>query len=66
MEDAYDYDNTDVYEQDPMNTALTRIYEKPMGPNGEPLEHEPLVRESRFMTRMIDRYIIFMNDVKLT
>ncbi|CAL8085687.1 unnamed protein product [Prunus armeniaca] len=54
VEDVYDYDIADVYEPDPMNMALTRIYEKPMGPNGEPLEHELLVRDSRFMTRMID------------
>lgn len=56
VEDEYDYDAEDVYEPDPMNTALTRIYERPMGPNGEPLVHEPLVRDGRFMTRMIDRY----------
>ncbi|CAL9029958.1 unnamed protein product [Prunus brigantina] len=46
----------DVYEPDPMNTALTRIYERPMGPNGEPFEPEPLVRDDCIMTRMIDRY----------
>ncbi|CAL9028999.1 unnamed protein product [Prunus brigantina] len=56
VEDEYDYDAADVYEPDLMNKALTRIYERPMGPSGEPLEHEPLVRDSRFMTRMIDRY----------
>ncbi|XP_021829759.1 uncharacterized protein LOC110769995 [Prunus avium] len=56
VEDGCDYDAVEVYELDPMNTALTRIYERPMGPSGEPLEHEPLVRECRFMTRMIDRY----------
>ena len=33
VEDEYDYDATNVYELDPMNTALTRIYEKPIGPN---------------------------------
>ncbi|CAL2246066.1 unnamed protein product [Prunus armeniaca] len=32
VEDGYDYDADEVYEPDPMNTALTRIYEKPMGP----------------------------------
>ncbi|CAL2227405.1 unnamed protein product [Prunus armeniaca] len=37
VEDEYDYDADEVYEPDPMNTALTRIYEKPMGPNGEPV-----------------------------
>ncbi|CAL9028405.1 unnamed protein product [Prunus brigantina] len=41
VEDEYDYDAGDVYEPDPMNTALTRIYERPMGPNGEPFEPEP-------------------------
>ena len=56
VEDEYDYDASDVYELDPMNTTLTRIYEKPMGPNGESVQHEPLVRDGRFMTRMIDRY----------
>ncbi|XP_021823776.1 uncharacterized protein LOC110765036 [Prunus avium] len=56
VEDEYDYEAEEVYEEDPMNTALTRIYEKPIGPNGEPLEHEPLVRDGRFMHRMIDRY----------
>ncbi|CAL8998172.1 unnamed protein product [Prunus brigantina] len=56
VEDEYDYDAGDVYEPDPMNTALTRIYERPMGPNGEPFEPEPLVRDDHIMTRMIDRY----------
>ncbi|CAL8108794.1 unnamed protein product [Prunus armeniaca] len=56
VEDEYDYDALEVYEPDPMNTALTRIYERPMGPNGELFEPEPLVRNDRFMTRMIDRY----------
>ncbi|CAL8163915.1 unnamed protein product [Prunus armeniaca] len=46
----------EVYEPDLMNTALTRIYERSMGPSGEPFEPEPLVRDGRFMTRMIDRY----------
>ncbi|XP_020420340.1 short-chain dehydrogenase TIC 32, chloroplastic-like [Prunus persica] len=45
VEDEYDYDADEVYEPDPMNTALTRIYEKPMGPNGEPVQHDPLVRD---------------------
>ncbi|CAL8999948.1 unnamed protein product [Prunus brigantina] len=57
VEDEYDYDAAEVYELDPMNTTLTRIYERPMGPSGEPLEQEPLVRDGRFMTRMLDRYI---------
>ncbi|KAL6291444.1 hypothetical protein ACE6H2_008954 [Prunus campanulata] len=56
VEDEYDYEAEEVYESDPMNTALTRIYERPMGPNGEPFEPEPLVRDGRFMTSMIDRY----------
>ncbi|KAI5324244.1 hypothetical protein L3X38_033317 [Prunus dulcis] len=45
VEDEYDYDAPEVFEPDPMNMALTRIYERPMGPNGHPLEHEPLVRD---------------------
>ncbi|CAL8991882.1 unnamed protein product [Prunus brigantina] len=56
VEDEYDYDADEVYELDPMNMALTRIYEKPMEPNGEPVQHEPLVRDGSFMPRMIDRY----------
>ncbi|CAL9000382.1 unnamed protein product [Prunus brigantina] len=56
VEDEYDYEAKEVYEPDPMNTALTRIYEKPIGPNGGPVEHEPLVRDGIFMNRMIDRY----------
>ncbi|CAL8080861.1 unnamed protein product [Prunus armeniaca] len=58
VEDEYDYDAAeDEYDQpDPMNTALTRIYEKPMGPNGEPVQHNPLVRDDSFMHRMIERY----------
>ncbi|CAL2246592.1 unnamed protein product [Prunus armeniaca] len=27
-----------------------------MGPNGEPVQHEPLVRDGSFMPRMIDHY----------
>ncbi|CAL8086964.1 unnamed protein product [Prunus armeniaca] len=54
MDDEYDYDAADVYEPDSINTALTRIYEKPMGPNGEPVQHEPLVKGGSFMPRMID------------
>ncbi|CAL2255438.1 unnamed protein product [Prunus armeniaca] len=56
VEDEYDYDVVEVYEPDPMNTALTRIYEKPMGPNGEPVQHDSLVRDGSFMHRMIERY----------
>ncbi|CAL2247221.1 unnamed protein product [Prunus armeniaca] len=56
VEDEYDYDVDEVYEPDPMNTTLIRIYEKPMGPNGEPVQHDPLVRDGTFMHRMIERY----------
>ncbi|CAL2263442.1 unnamed protein product [Prunus armeniaca] len=34
IRDEYDYDALEVYEPDPLNTALTRIYERPMGPSG--------------------------------
>ncbi|CAL8168863.1 unnamed protein product [Prunus armeniaca] len=47
MEDEYDYDALEVFESDSMNTPLTRIYEKFMGPNGQPMEYEPLVRNGR-------------------
>ncbi|CAL8168988.1 unnamed protein product [Prunus armeniaca] len=57
VENEYDYDVVEVYEPDPMNTALTQIYERPMGPSGEPFEPNPLVRDGRFMTHMLDRYI---------
>ncbi|CAL2257216.1 unnamed protein product [Prunus armeniaca] len=33
VEDEYDYDAPEVFESNPMNTALTRKYERPMGPN---------------------------------
>ncbi|XP_008231656.1 PREDICTED: uncharacterized protein LOC103330822 [Prunus mume] len=56
VEDEYDYDADEVYEPNPINTALTRIYEKPMGPDGEPVQHDLLVRDSSFMHRMIERY----------
>ncbi|KAI5318337.1 hypothetical protein L3X38_038045 [Prunus dulcis] len=32
------------------------LYERPMGPSGEQFEPDQLVRDGRFMTRMIDRY----------
>ncbi|CAL2257399.1 unnamed protein product [Prunus armeniaca] len=54
--DEYDYDASEVFEPDPMNTALTRIYERPMGPNGHLLEHDPLVRDGRFNNPMLDCY----------
>ncbi|CAL8175271.1 unnamed protein product [Prunus armeniaca] len=44
VEDEYDYDAPDVFELDLMNMALIRIYERPIGPNGQSLEHELLVR----------------------
>ena len=56
VEDEYDYEAEKVYKLDPMNTALTWIYEKPIEPNWGPMEHEPLVRDGLFMNRMIDRY----------
>ncbi|XP_020409151.1 uncharacterized protein LOC109946257 [Prunus persica] len=56
VDDEYDYDADKVYKLDPMNTALTRIYEKPMGPNGELVQHDPLVRDGSFLPRMIERY----------
>ncbi|CAL8088518.1 unnamed protein product [Prunus armeniaca] len=31
VEDEYDFDVAEVYKPDPMNTALTRIHERPMG-----------------------------------
>ncbi|CAL9012361.1 unnamed protein product, partial [Prunus brigantina] len=40
----------------PMNTALTRIYERPMGPNGQPMEHEPLIQNGQYNNPMIYRY----------
>ncbi|KAI5321961.1 hypothetical protein L3X38_031033 [Prunus dulcis] len=56
VEDEYDYDAPEVFEPDPMNMALTRIYERPMGPNGLPMEPEPLLQDGRFNNPMIDRY----------
>ncbi|KAI5318471.1 hypothetical protein L3X38_038179 [Prunus dulcis] len=56
VEDEYDYDAPEVFEPDPMNTALTRIYERPIGPNGLPLEPEPLLHDGRLNNPMIDRY----------
>ncbi|XP_008245731.1 PREDICTED: uncharacterized protein LOC103343869 [Prunus mume] len=56
VEDEYDYDAPEVFEPDPMNTALTRIYESPVGPNGLPMEPESLLRDGRFNNPMIDRY----------
>ncbi|CAL2277741.1 unnamed protein product [Prunus armeniaca] len=56
VEDEYDYDAPEVFEPDPMNTSLTRIYERPIGPNGLPLEPEPLLWDGQFNNPMIDRY----------
>ncbi|CAL2274371.1 unnamed protein product [Prunus armeniaca] len=56
VEDKYDYDAPEVFESDPMNTTLTRIYERPIGPNGLPMEPEPLLRDGQFNNPMIDRY----------
>ncbi|CAL8994885.1 unnamed protein product [Prunus brigantina] len=56
VEDEYDYDAPEVFEPNPMNMVLTRIYERPMGPNGQPMEHELLIRNGRYNNPMIDRY----------
>ncbi|KAI5318356.1 hypothetical protein L3X38_038064 [Prunus dulcis] len=56
VEDEYDYDAPEVFEPDPMNTALTRIYERPIGPNELPMEPEPLVGDGGFNNLIIDRY----------
>ncbi|KAH0976347.1 hypothetical protein GBA52_026066 [Prunus armeniaca] len=44
----YNYDEPKMFKLDPMNTTLTRIYQWPVGANGQPLEHEPLIRNSRY------------------
>ncbi|CAL2271562.1 unnamed protein product [Prunus armeniaca] len=49
MEDEYDYDALEVFEPDSMSTALTRIYERSMGSNRQPIEYEPLVRNGHLM-----------------
>ncbi|CAL9000539.1 unnamed protein product [Prunus brigantina] len=56
MEDKYDYDAPEVFKPNPMNTTLTRIYERLMGPNRQPMEHEPLIRDGRYNNPMIDHY----------
>ncbi|CAL8170129.1 unnamed protein product [Prunus armeniaca] len=56
VEDEFDYDAPKVFEPNPMNTTLTRIYEWPMGPNGNTLEQELLVWDGRFNNPMLDRY----------
>ncbi|KAL6286748.1 hypothetical protein ACE6H2_011138 [Prunus campanulata] len=54
--DEYDYDEPEMFEPDPMNTALTRIYDRPMGVNGQALEQEPLIRDDHDNNHMIDHY----------
>ncbi|CAL9004597.1 unnamed protein product [Prunus brigantina] len=56
VEDEYYYDAPKVFEPDLMNNALTRIYKRPIRPNGQPMEHEPLIRDGRYNNPMIDRY----------
>ena len=56
VEDEYDYDAPEVFEPDPMNTTLTKIYERPMGANGQPMEHELLIRDGRYNNPMNDHY----------
>ncbi|CAL9004814.1 unnamed protein product [Prunus brigantina] len=56
VEDESDCDAPEVFEPNSMNTALTRIYERPMGPNGLLLEPELLLRDGQFNNPMIDRY----------
>ena len=56
IEDEYDYDAPDMFEPDLMNTTFTRIYERHMGANEQPLEHEPSVKDGCFMNHMIDQY----------
>ncbi|CAL9011296.1 unnamed protein product, partial [Prunus brigantina] len=56
VEDEYDYDAPEVFEPNPMNTALTIIYERSIGANGQPMEHESLIRDDRYNNPMIDRY----------
>ncbi|CAL9001181.1 unnamed protein product [Prunus brigantina] len=56
VEDEYDYDEPEMFEPDPMNTTLTKIYERSVGENEQPLEHEPLIRDGHYNNGMIDRY----------
>ncbi|CAL8991653.1 unnamed protein product [Prunus brigantina] len=56
VEDECDYDEPEMFKLDPMNTTLTIIYERPVGENGQPLEHELLTRDDRYNKRMIYRY----------
>ncbi|KAL6269831.1 hypothetical protein ACE6H2_026742 [Prunus campanulata] len=56
-EDVYDYDAPEMFKPDPMNMTLTIIYERPVGANGQPLEHDPLIRNGRYNNYMIDRYM---------
>ncbi|CAL8119873.1 unnamed protein product [Prunus armeniaca] len=56
VEDEYDYNAQEMFEPDPMNTAHTRFYERLLGANGQPLEHELLIRDDRYNNPMIDCY----------
>ncbi|CAL2227320.1 unnamed protein product [Prunus armeniaca] len=56
VENECDYDEPEMFKPDPMNTALTRIYERPVGANGQPLEHELLTTDGRYNKHMINRY----------
>ncbi|CAL2231165.1 unnamed protein product [Prunus armeniaca] len=56
VEDENDYDELEVFKLDPMNMRLTRIYERPIGVNGQPLEHKPLIKDDYYNNQMIDRY----------
>ncbi|CAL2255032.1 unnamed protein product [Prunus armeniaca] len=57
VEDEYDYDALEMFEPDPMYMTLTRIYERPVGANGQPLEHELLIRDDCYNNHMIDHYM---------
>ncbi|CAL8161675.1 unnamed protein product [Prunus armeniaca] len=57
VEDEYDYDASKMFKPNLINIALTRIYEQPVGANGQPLEREPLIRDGRYNNHMIDRYM---------
>ncbi|BFG26171.1 hypothetical protein CerSpe_124450 [Prunus speciosa] len=48
MEDENDCDAPEVFKPDPRNMAVTRIYERPMGANEQPMEQEPLIRDGRY------------------
>ncbi|CAL2258097.1 unnamed protein product [Prunus armeniaca] len=56
VEDEYDYDEPEMFELNPMNTTLSIIYERPVGANGQPLEHELLIKGYHYNNRMINLY----------